>query len=153
MTTTAAPITAQMRAVIDAPEFATLATLAPGGRPRLSVVWLKTDGNDVLVSTTAEKLKYHDVVRDPRVSLLVYPKEQPYVYVAIDGTATTTTDGGPELIQELSRRYSGAPYTFDGPDAVRVVIRITPTRAVFSDPQSRRVKSASRSAVSHSDGH
>ena len=38
MTTTAAPITAQMRAVIDAPEFATLATLAPDGRPRLSVV-------------------------------------------------------------------------------------------------------------------
>jgi PPOX class probable F420-dependent enzyme len=137
-----ATLTAQMRAVIDAPEFVTMATLDPDGRPRLSVVWAKTDGSDVLISTTADRRKYHDVVRDPRVSLLAFPKEQPYVYVAIDGTATATMDGGPELVQELSRRYSGGPYTFDGPDTVRVVIRVTPSTAVFSNPQSRRAKPA-----------
>jgi hypothetical protein len=32
----------QMRAVIDAPEFVTLATLGPDGRARLTVVWAKT---------------------------------------------------------------------------------------------------------------
>jgi PPOX class probable F420-dependent enzyme len=96
----------------------------------------------VLISTTADRRKYRDVLRDARVSLLAFPKEQPYVYVSIEGIATTTTDGAPELIQELSRRYSGGPYTFDGPDTVRVVIRVTPTKAVFSDPESRRAGSA-----------
>lgn len=131
----------QMRAVIDAPEFVTLATLGPDGRARLSVVWAKTEGDDVLVSTTTDRVKYRDIQRDPRVSLLAYPKERPYTYVAIDGTASATTEGGGELIQDLSRRYTGGPYAFDGPDTVRVVIRITPTRAVYSEPSSRRVGS------------
>jgi PPOX class probable F420-dependent enzyme len=131
-------MTDQVRELIDAPEFATLATLDDHGRPQLSVVWLKTDGDDVLVSTTTSRLKYRQIVMDASVSVLVYPKEQPYVYVAIQGTATTTTDGGPELIQELSERYTGGRYTFDPPDAVRVVVRITPDRVIYSDPSSRR---------------
>jgi PPOX class probable F420-dependent enzyme len=140
-----AVLTDQIRAVIDAPEFLTMATMDADGTAELSVVWAKTDGDDVLVSTTTNRRKYHNVIRDPRVSLLAFPKEQPYVYVSIQGTATTTTDGGSELIQELSHRYSGGPYTFDGPDAVRVVIRITPAKVIFSDPSSRRA-SATRAA-------
>ena len=139
-----AALSDQMRAVIDAPAFATLATLAPHGQPRLTVVWAKTDGDDILVSTTTDTVKYHDIQRDPRVSLLASPNEQHYTYVTIAGTATATTEGGSELIQDLSRHYTGEPYTFDGPDKVRVVIRITPTRAAYSDPSSRRANSKRR---------
>jgi PPOX class probable F420-dependent enzyme len=135
------------RVVIDAPEYATLATSDKNGQPLLSVVWVKTDGNDVLVSTTTDRRKYRDVIRDPWVGLLVFPKEQPYVYVSIQGTATVTTEGGAELIQELSQRYSGEPYTFDGPNAVRAVIRIAPTKVIFSDPASRRASSARRTTI------
>ena len=134
----------QIRAVIDAPEFVTLATLGPAGRPRLTVVWAKTDGDDILVSTTTDTVKYRDIQNDPRVSLLAYPTGQPYTYVTIDGTACAATDGGSELIQDLSWRYTGGPYTFDGPDKVRAVIRISPTRAVYSDPSSRRANSKRR---------
>jgi PPOX class probable F420-dependent enzyme len=132
----------QVRAVIDAPEFATMATIGEDGQPQLSVVWLRTDGHDILVSTTTNRRKYAEVVRDPRVSLLISPREQPYVYITVQGTTTITTDGGPELIQELSQRYNGGPCTFDGPDAVRVVLRISPTKVVYSDPSSRRVSGA-----------
>jgi PPOX class probable F420-dependent enzyme len=134
----------QIRAVIDAPEFVTLATLGPDGRARLTVVWAKTDGDDILVSTTTDTVKYRDIQRDPRVSLLAYPKQQPYTYVTIHGAASATTTGGGELIQDLSQRYTGGPYTFDGPDKVRVVIRIAPATAVYSDPASRRARSKRR---------
>jgi PPOX class probable F420-dependent enzyme len=134
-------LTDQMRAVIDAPEFVTLATHGPDGRARLTVVWAKTSRDDVLVSTTTDTVKYRDIQRDPRVSLLAYPKQQPYTYVTIAGTASVTTEGGSELIHDLSRRYTGGPYTFDGPDTVRIVIRITPTRAAYSEPSSRRARS------------
>lgn len=77
-----APLSERIRALIDAPEFATMATLAPDGRPRQSVVWTKTDGADVLVSTTTDRLKYHDLLRDPRISLLASPKDHPYIYTA-----------------------------------------------------------------------
>ena len=143
-----APLSERIRALIDAPEFATMATLAPDGRPRQSMVWAKTDGADVLVSTTTDRLKYHDLLRDPRISLLASPKDHPYIYTATPlhrhrghRVQSSTTECGPELIQEPSRRYSGGPYTFctfDGPDTVRIVARITPTKAVYSNPQSRR---------------
>jgi PPOX class probable F420-dependent enzyme len=142
------PLSDQMRAVIDAPEFVTLATLGPDGKARLTVVWAKTEGDDILVSTTTDTVKYRDIQRDPRVSLLAYPREQPYTYVAIEGAASATAEGGGELIQNLSQRYTGGPYTFDGPDAVRVVIRITPTRAVYSQPSSRRARSKRRDSSS-----
>jgi PPOX class probable F420-dependent enzyme len=74
-----ATLSDQVRELIDAPEFATLATIDDQGRPQLSVVWIKTDGDDVLVSTTTSRLKYREIAKDPRVSLLVYPKDQPYV--------------------------------------------------------------------------
>jgi PPOX class probable F420-dependent enzyme len=134
-------LSGQMRALIDAPEFVTLATLSPDGRARLTVVWAKTESDDILVSTTTDRVKYRDIQRDPRVSLLAYPKGQPYTYVTIEGTASLTTTGAGELIQDLSQRYTGGPYTFDGPDTVRVVIRIVPDRAVYSDPSSRRAGS------------
>ena len=70
--------------------------------------------------------------------------EQPYTYITIGGTATATTEGGGELIQDLRRRSTGGPYTLDSPDKVRVVIRIAPTRAVYSDPSSRRANSKRR---------
>jgi PPOX class probable F420-dependent enzyme len=133
-----------MREVIDAPEFVTLATLDPDGQARLTVVWAKTDGDAVLAFTTTDTVKYGDIQHDLRVSLLTYPKKQPYTYVTIDSTATATVEGGGALIQDLSRRYTGGPYTFNSPDKVRVVIRITPSRAVYSDPSSRRSNSKRR---------
>jgi PPOX class probable F420-dependent enzyme len=81
----------------------------PHGQPQLSVVWLRTDGHDILVSTTTNRRKYAEVVGDPRVSLLISPREQPYVYVAVKGTTTITTDSGPELdADSSSRRVSAA---------------------------------------------
>jgi len=135
-------LSASAREVIDAPEFVTMATIDEHGRPRLSVVWAKTDGNHILVSTTTERRKYRDLLRDPRVSLLCFPKDQPYTYVSIQGTATLVNEGGSELIQELSERYTGSPFPSDRPDVVRAVIRIDPSKVVFSDPSSRRNSSA-----------
>jgi PPOX class probable F420-dependent enzyme len=67
--------------------------------------------------------------RDPRVSLCFFDPADPYRYVEVRGTVTMVTDGGPELIEELSQRYTGTSFT-DGPDNVRVVCRVTPTKVV-----------------------
>jgi hypothetical protein len=41
-----------------------------------------------------------------------------------------TTEGGPELIGELSQRYDGKPFREGRPDNVRVVCRLAPTKVV-----------------------
>jgi hypothetical protein len=40
------------------------------------------------------------------------------------------TEGGHELINELSLKYNDVPYTFDKPGTVRVVCRVTPTKVI-----------------------
>lgn len=120
------------RAILDGPNFATIATLQADGQPQLSVVWVERDGDDVLVSTTSNRQKFRNIARDPRVTLLAYPSEQPYSYVEVRGTATMTEEGGRALIDRLCHQYTGATrYTGDdGTDNVRVVVRITPERIV-----------------------
>jgi PPOX class probable F420-dependent enzyme len=123
------PDTAQ--AVLDTPEFATIATIEPDGRPHLSVVWVARDGDDVLVSTVKGRRKHRNLERDPRATVLGYLKDDPYRYVEVRGTATMVDEGGPELIQQLSRKYRGRPYTADeGTGNVRVVVRIRPEKVV-----------------------
>ncbi|WP_436738115.1 PPOX class F420-dependent oxidoreductase [Streptomyces sp. BBFR102] len=119
---------------LDTPVFLTVATIQPDGSPQLSPVWVKRDGNDVLFSTTADRRKTKNLRRDPRVTLQVQPFDEPYTYAEIRGRATVTEEGGQELIDELSRKYTGKPYAEFNPaagqDAARVVVRVTPDKVV-----------------------
>ncbi|WP_018682458.1 PPOX class F420-dependent oxidoreductase [Actinokineospora enzanensis] len=116
------------RALIDGDNYATLATLNPDGSPQTSVLWVKVDGGDLLLSTTRGRQKEKNLSRDPRVSVTIYDRTNPYRYVEVRGDARLSEEGGRELIDELSQKYTGGPYTNDAPDAVRVVVRITPER-------------------------
>lgn len=122
--------------MLDATEFATLATLNPNGYPHLSVVWLERDGDDLLVSTIKGRRKHLNMERDPRVTILVYPQDDPYSYIELRGTVTMTDEGGRELIDRLNDRYTGTGrFTGDdGTDNVRVVCRITPDKVVMRLP-------------------
>jgi PPOX class probable F420-dependent enzyme len=120
------------RALLEARNFATVATVEPDGQPQLSPVWITHDGDDVLFSTTVGRRKYLNIERNNRVTVCVFDQEDPYTYVEIRGTATMTEVGGRELIDAFAKKYRGLDvYPWDGPDVVRVVVRVTPTKAVM----------------------
>ncbi|MEV0993090.1 PPOX class F420-dependent oxidoreductase [Streptomyces sp. NPDC049949] len=120
----------------DTPVFATVATVQPDGRPQLSVTWLGRDGDDLLISTTVGRRKEKNLRRDPRITVMINPHNAPYTYAEVRGTATLTTEGGQDLINELSRKYTGKDYADFNPasadDAERVVVRVTPDKVVGS---------------------
>lgn len=120
----------QARGWFDAAEYVTIATINPDGQPQLSVVWVRLDGDDILVSTIEARQKYRNLCRDPRVTVLVNPKSNPFSYCEVRGVTTIVHEGGRELIDELNQKYNGTGrYTLDdGTDNVRVVLRITPER-------------------------
>lgn len=119
------------KAWLDGSEFVTVATVLPNGQPHLSVLWVEREGDDLLLSTLEGRVKHRNLTRDPKITVLCYPRAAPYSYVEVRGSATMTREGGRELIDKLSLRYTGAPHGSDGPDDVRIVIRVTPERVFF----------------------
>ncbi|GAB2908077.1 PPOX class F420-dependent oxidoreductase [Streptomyces mayteni] len=123
-----------LKALLDEKVFVTIATIQPDGSSQLSPVWVKRDGDDLLISTTRDRRKERNIDRDPRVTVLVQPADQPYSYAEIRGTATLSEEGAPELINELSLKYTGKPYAEFNPnsaqDAPRVIVRVSPRKIV-----------------------
>jgi PPOX class probable F420-dependent enzyme len=125
-------ITEEVLPWFDAPEFAVIATILPSGRPHQAVVWVTRDGNDLLVSTVRGRHKHLNVEGDPRCSVIVYPKDNPYSYVEVRGTAEVQDKGARELIDRLCREYTGNDRYIadDGTDNVRIILRIQPEKVV-----------------------
>ncbi|MFF5534292.1 PPOX class F420-dependent oxidoreductase [Streptomyces cinerochromogenes] len=124
----------RLKSVLDGKVFIVVGTVQPDGSPQLSPVWVMRDGDDLLFSTTADRRKYRNLDRDPRVTVAVLNPDEPYEYAEIRGTAEMTTDGGQDLIDRLSRKYTGKDYADFNPaaaqDAERVVVRIRPRKVV-----------------------
>ena len=95
-----------VRAFLDAPRPADLATLNPDGSPQLSVIWYARRGDEVVVNTTAQRVKTKNMERDGRVALLV---GDPQKYVRLDGDARIVATGAEALadIRALAVRYNG----------------------------------------------
>jgi len=128
----------EARRLFNRPVFAILSTAGPNGAPQSSVIWVRTDGDDVLFSTIRGRLKARNMERNPKVSLCAYDPADPYVYVEIRGTVTMIEEGGVELIDELSRAYDRVPWTVR-PHETRVVCRVTPTKVIeHVAPQSKQ---------------
>lgn len=122
-----------LRNYLDSRAFVTLATISPDGRPHLTVVWVLREGDDLLFSTTATRLQGRNMARDPRVTVMVNPPDQPYVYAEIHGTATVTPDPDKTLPDRLSIKYTGRSYATFNPaskddPAERVIVRVSPTK-------------------------
>ena len=96
-----------VRAFVDLPRFAVLATVRPDGSPHLAVVWYARRGDEVIVNTTEPRSKARNLERDPRVSLLVGEMDR---YVRLEGEARAVATGEVALrdIHDLAVRYDGA---------------------------------------------
>ena len=95
-----------IRAFLDVPRGADLATINADGSPQLSVIWYARRGDEVVVNTTAQRVKARNMDRDGRVSLLV---GDPTRYVRLDGDARIVATGSEALadIGALAVRYDG----------------------------------------------
>lgn len=95
---------ADVRAFLDAPRFAVMATLNPDGSPHLTVIWYGRREDEVIVNTTEERVKTRNLGDDPRVSLLVGDGDR---YVRLDGIARAVASGREALadIRALGVRY------------------------------------------------
>jgi len=123
------PLSDAALALLDGRNYAVLATVNPDGSPQTSVMWVGRDGNDVLFSTVAGRMKHRNMRRDPRVSVTVIDSANPENYVELRGRVSMTPDVGRRFDTQLSWKYDGKDPGEDRPGAVRVVVRMVVEKA------------------------
>ena len=121
---------ADLRALVDAGNFAAVSTLLPGGQPQTQVTWVDVDTEHLLINTLPFTQKFRNARRDGRVTVLVWDQHDAEQYVEVRGRVVDIVTGGAavEHAEQLARRYLGGPYL--GPRQ-RVVLRIQPLRQVI----------------------
>ena len=113
--------------------------------PAMTVVYYVMDGDDMLVSTMAERAKAKAVARNPRVSLCVLDEKWPPTYLLVYGTARIVTDF--EAVVDLGMRIMGLMAQQPIPDSYRphlgerarrekrIMLRVTPYMTFESPPR------------------
>lgn len=117
-----------VRDLAQAPNFATLSVILRSGAPMTHVMWVDADEDHVLINTEVHRAKFRAVQRDPRVTVTVWLRDDPYTYAEVRGRVVETVRG-PEArahIDRLSRKYRGRDYDEARITSERVILRIAP---------------------------
>ena len=119
------PIPADVRELLEAPNYVHLSTLRADGSPRNWVVWVGLEGEHILVCTSNAIWKAKDMLRDPRVALSVTDIDNPYRMAAIQGRVVEVRgDEGCRYMDPISHKYTGAAFPSRGNDRVCFVIAV-----------------------------
>jgi PPOX class probable F420-dependent enzyme len=85
------PLTDDLRDFLDSNQVGVLATTAPDGKPRQSLVYIARNGERLLISTLTDRLKAKDTRRSGWASLCVTGHEPPYPSATFSGPAEIVT--------------------------------------------------------------
>jgi PPOX class probable F420-dependent enzyme len=102
-------LTAPLREFLDANRVGVLATAARDGRPRQSLVYFAREGDRLLISTEADRIKARDVRRTGWASLCVMGHELPYPSATFSGAAQILTEDIGPATAAIARRITGSP--------------------------------------------
>lgn len=123
------PLDDDVRELATGQNFAALTTLLPDGTPQTHVMWVDADDEHVIINTEVHRAKFRNLQRDPRATVTIWDREDPYRFVEVRGRVVETVTGPEALahIEACSQRYFGRPYP--GPiQSERVIVRIAPDR-------------------------
>jgi PPOX class probable F420-dependent enzyme len=118
------------------PRIAVVATIGRGGMPQLTPNWYVYSDGRLLVSTTKQRVKHRNLVRDGRVAVCVCSEPMAEEYVTVRGRADIRDD---DSIWEDTRAIVERYVEPDGVEARmnmlrgedRVIVSVEPDGVVF----------------------
>jgi PPOX class probable F420-dependent enzyme len=101
------PLPDDIRAFLDAPRFATIATTDHDGTPRQAVVWYTLEGDEIVLNSAVGRRWPTNLLRDPRAAFSVMDESDGYHWVGITGLVTIVEDQSTAQadIAGMARRY------------------------------------------------
>src|SRR2546421_3700560 len=118
---------------------AKVATVMEDGRPHVMPVWFVLDGEQLVFTTGASTVKGRNLLRDPRIALVVEDDSPPHAFVHVRGRVTIHEDLD-ELLRfatAIGARYMGKDRAeeFGKRNAVQgeLLVRVMPERVIAED--------------------
>ena len=126
----AIPLSNDVRALLDSPNFVHLATLMPDGSPQSVPVWAAREADRILICTGEGSLKAKNTRRDQRVAISVVDFHDPYREAQLRGRVVEwRPDGDFKYMDAISHKYTGKPFPFRSPEGrVALVIEVEKER-------------------------
>jgi PPOX class probable F420-dependent enzyme len=94
------------------------------GEPRVTLVWLDVEGNEVVFNTAEGRLKPKNLRGDPRIIISAQDPNNPRSYMVFYGKATISKAGADEHIDRLAKKFMGVDtYPFRKPGEQRLIVR------------------------------
>jgi PPOX class probable F420-dependent enzyme len=119
--------------LLDAP-VAALTTVRPDGFPQTSLLWFVHDQGEIKLSLNATRLKTRNLLKDPKVSLLIVDPASPMRYLEVRGNAVPSADTDAAFANgPVMDKYNTDVSTRDNPGEERIVVTIEPTNVYAVD--------------------
>jgi len=129
------PIPASHLDLLTRPIHGVLTTMMPDGQPQSSLVWCNSDGECACINTSLERQKGRNMLRNPKVSLLIVDPDDTGRYLEIRGEAELIRDGALEHLDRITREYTKHPqyYGYVFPEKrrleeTRIICRVHATK-------------------------
>jgi PPOX class probable F420-dependent enzyme len=119
-----------VRALLDGPNHAVISTLNVDGSVHSTVVWQERRDGKLVINSALGRRWPTNLLRDPRITAVVYADGNPYDYVMVQGNATGTTAGADDGINRLAKKYTGADRFMGRSDEERISFEVQPTRVI-----------------------
>ncbi len=119
--------------LLTGPVVVGLATVQPDGQPQVTPIWADFEDGLIRVNTAEGRQKWKNLVERPQATILAIDPSNPYNWMEVRGKVVRhTTEGANEVINKLSRDYTGQDYQNFVEGQVRVTFYIEPTRVITS---------------------
>lgn len=121
-------VDARIRSFAQVANFAAFTTLRPDGQPVTQPMWVDADDDYVLINTEKHRRKFRNVQHDPRVTVTIWDRNNPYSYVEVRGRVVGVIEGpnARRHIDQLSQKYHGTDCPAGNIKSERVVLQIEP---------------------------
>jgi len=132
----AATLEGRPQEIIADPNHAHLAVLRPDGTVAAVIVWVHTDGANVLLNSAEGRAWPRNLRRAGTATVTVMADGDPYEWVSVTGSLVEDThEGAEEQADALAKKYMGLdryPYRKEGERRVSFVLR--PERVHYNAP-------------------
>jgi PPOX class probable F420-dependent enzyme len=114
--------------LLTQPGIAIFSTNTPGGDIQSTALWYLLDDGALKISISGARKKFRNLQQNPNANFFILDPANPFRFIEVRGTATIELDEGFAFRAKVGAHYSTDLSNFDGPDDLRYIVTLQPTR-------------------------